>query len=136
MQSARLGDPSCTRSAQNSRPNAPVQLSLHSIRAGCNGLSHTSLLSRSQQQWRRSRRTGISAQAGKGAPPDIPKDKGPERRGGREWLQTLLSRFGPITQKPQNKFILDFEKPLVELDNRIKEVTSDSARMFQLEKNS
>lgn len=60
------------------------------------------------------------------APPDAPK--GPS--GGREWLQTLLSRFGPMTDKPQNTTILDFEKPLVELDNRIKEVhplASDTA---------
>ena len=52
-------------------------------------------------------------------PPDIPKG---QPRGGREWLQTLLSRFGPITQKPENTAVLDFEKPLVELDNRITEV--------------
>jgi acetyl-CoA carboxylase carboxyl transferase subunit alpha len=37
-------------------------------------------------------------------------------------LQSILSRFGPITEKSQNTAILDFEKPLVELDNRIKEV--------------
>lgn len=52
-------------------------------------------------------------------PPDAPRE---ERRGGKEWLQTLLSRFGPITQKAENTAVLDFEKPLVELDNRIKEV--------------
>ena len=52
-------------------------------------------------------------------PPDTPKV---ERRGGREWLQTLLSRFGPITEKAENTAVLDFEKPLVELDNRINEV--------------
>ena len=51
-------------------------------------------------------------------PPDAPK--GPS--GGREWLQTLLSRFGPKTEKAQNTSLLDFEKPQVELDNRIKEV--------------
>lgn len=63
----------------------------------------------------------IVAQAQKGQPdpPDAPRE---ERRGGREWLQTLLSRFGPITQKAENTAVLDFEKPLVELDNRIKEV--------------
>ena len=52
------------------------------------------------------------------SPPDAPK--GPS--GGREWLQTLLSRFGPMTERAQNTTVLDFEKPLVELDNRIKEV--------------
>ena len=63
----------------------------------------------------------IAVQAAKGAPdpPDTPKQ---ERRGGREWLQTMLSRFGPIAEKAENTAVLDFEKPLVELDNRIKEV--------------
>ena len=42
-------------------------------------------------------------------------------KGGREWLQTLLSRFGPMTERAQNTAVLDFEKPLVELDNRIME---------------
>ena len=56
-------------------------------------------------------------------PPDTPKDRA-EPSVGREWLQTLLSRFGPITEKAQNTAVLDFEKPLVELDNRIKEVRS------------
>lgn len=54
-------------------------------------------------------------------PPDIPKDE-TRRQGGREWLQQLLSKFGPITEKAENTHVLDFEKPLVELDNRIKEV--------------
>jgi len=53
-------------------------------------------------------------------PPDTPKEE--NRRGGREWLQQLLSKFGPITEKAMNTHVLDFEKPLVELDNRIKEV--------------
>lgn len=61
----------------------------------------------------------VQAQKGQPDPPDAPRE---ERRGGREWLQTLLSRFGPITQKAENTAVLDFEKPLVELDNRIKEV--------------
>lgn len=61
-------------------------------------------------------------------PPDAPRE---ERRGGKEWLQTLLSRFGPITQKAENTAVLDFEKPLVELDNRIKEVMP-SAQLVSL----
>lgn len=61
----------------------------------------------------------VQAQKGQPDPPDAPRE---ERRGGREWLQTLLSRFGPITQKAENTAVLDFEKPLVELDNRITEV--------------
>lgn len=57
-------------------------------------------------------------------PPDVPKDRsGPQ--GGREWLQSILSRFGPVKEKNSNTTVLDFEKPLVELDNRIKEVCSD-----------
>jgi hypothetical protein len=65
----------------------------------------------------------IAVKANKGAPdpPDTPKQ---ERRGGREWLQTMLSRFGPIAEKAENTAVLDFEKPLVELDNRIKEVST------------
>ena len=65
------------------------------------------------------RRLQVHAKKGNPDPPDAPKD---DRRGGREWLQTILSRFGPITEKAQNTAVLDFEKPLVELDNRIKEV--------------
>ena len=49
-------------------------------------------------------------------------------KGGREWLQTLLSRFGPMTERAQNTTVLDFEKPLVELDNRIKEVRRRSCQ--------
>ncbi len=52
-------------------------------------------------------------------PPDAPKDG---RKGGREWLETILSRFGPTTDRAQNIMTLDFEKPLLELDKRIKEV--------------
>lgn len=41
-------------------------------------------------------------------------------------LPTLRSiaacRFGPVKEKASNTTVLDFEKPLVELDNRIKEV--------------
>ena len=56
-------------------------------------------------------------------PPDTPKDRVEQAPSvGREWLHSLLSRFGPITEKPNNTAVLDFEKPLVELDNRIKEV--------------
>ena len=54
-------------------------------------------------------------------PPDVPKRRD-GRQGGREWLQSILSRFGPIREKASNTTVLDFEKPLVELDNRIKEV--------------
>ncbi|KAK9822886.1 hypothetical protein WJX74_001031 [Apatococcus lobatus] len=66
-------------------------------------------------------RAAVHCSAQKRDPPDAPKED-TQRRGGREWLQTLLSRFGPLTDKAPNRLILDFEKPLVELDNRIKEV--------------
>ncbi len=52
-------------------------------------------------------------------PPDAPKD---EKPGGREWLGTILSRFGPVKDKSVNTTVLEFEKPLLELDKRIKEV--------------
>lgn len=80
----------------------------------------------------RSCRPIVVAQAKAGRdPPDTPKDRA-EPSVGREWLQTLLSRFGPITQKAQNTAVLDFEKPLVELDNRIKEVTKILLHLFHL----
>lgn len=64
----------------------------------------------------------ITAQAmGQADPPDIPKPRG-QSQGGREWLQSILSRFGPVRERASNTTVLDFEKPLVELDNRIKEV--------------
>ena len=69
------------------------------------------------------RRGGLLTVAakGKGEPPDVPKPRG-QPAGGREWLQSILSRFGPVKEKASNTTVLDFEKPLVELDNRIKEV--------------
>ena len=55
-------------------------------------------------------------------PPDAPMGKKDTRPVGREWLESILSRFGPATDRAQNVTTLDFEKPLLELDNRIKEV--------------
>ena len=46
-------------------------------------------------------------------------------RRGQEWLSTILSRFGPATDRAQNVTTLDFEKPLLQLDQRIKEVEKD-----------
>lgn len=74
-------------------------------------------------------RSAVLCSAQKRDPPDAPKEE-TQRRGGREWLQTLLSRFGPLTDKAPNRLILDFEKPLVELDNRIKEVGSLASSPF------
>lgn len=34
----------------------------------------------------------------------------------------LLARFNPISEKASNTAVLDFEKPLVELDHKIREV--------------
>jgi acetyl-CoA carboxylase carboxyl transferase subunit alpha len=63
----------------------------------------------------------VQAKGKAGDPPDVPKPRD-QRQGGREWLQSILSRFGPVKEKASNTTVLDFEKPLVELDNRIKEV--------------
>jgi acetyl-CoA carboxylase carboxyl transferase subunit alpha len=77
----------------------------------------------SSLQARQPRRLSVAVAAkGKaGDPPDVPKPRD-QRAGGREWLQSILSRFGPVKERASNTTVLDFEKPLVELDNRIKEV--------------
>jgi hypothetical protein len=41
---------------------------------------------------------------------------------GKEWLDALIARFNPVREKAQTVTTLDFEKPLLELDKRIKEV--------------
>ena len=58
-------------------------------------------------------------------PPDAPRKVIQEEiiAEGREWLETILSRFGPIKERASTVTTLDFEKPLLELDKRIKEVT-------------
>ena len=75
----------------------------------------------------RASRLAVQAAKGKSGelPPDVPKSR--DRQGGKEWLQSILSRFGPVKEKASNTTVLDFEKPLVELDNRIKEVRPASA---------
>ena len=57
-------------------------------------------------------------------PPDAPKSTLTREiiAEGREWLETILSRFGPVKERAQQVTTLDFEKPLLELDKRIKEV--------------
>lgn len=72
------------------------------------------------------RRPRVAVRAKKADPPDVPKARD-QRVGGGEWLQSILSRFGPVKEKASNTTVLDFEKPLVELDNRIKEVRPASA---------
>lgn len=73
----------------------------------------------------RQQQRGVVAMAKEGKarsePPDVPKPRD-QPRGGKEWLQSILSRFGPVKERAANTTVLDFEKPLVELDNRIKEV--------------
>ncbi len=109
-----------------------TQLSLPELSGGCLRQGSSLLLKapagipryRCQPQQRRQHTCRVRAQAKEkktsADPPDIPKEE--NRRGGREWLQQLLSKFGPISEKAENTHVLDFEKPLVELDNRIKEV--------------
>jgi acetyl-CoA carboxylase carboxyl transferase subunit alpha len=55
-------------------------------------------------------------------PPSAPDE--PKAARGAAWLENLLARFGPTTDRAQNLTTLDFEKPLLELDKRIKEVRS------------
>lgn len=47
------------------------------------------------------------------------------------WLQDLVAKFGPVTERADNTTVLDFERPLAELDSRIREVRF-SASCFQL----
>lgn len=62
-------------------------------------------------------------------PPDAPKSKLTREiiAEGREWIGTILSRFGPVKERAQAVTTLDFEKPLLELDKRIKEVRQVAA---------
>ena len=69
------------------------------------------------------RKLSVKALGNAQDPPDVPKPRSSQPQGGREWLQSILSRFGPVREKASNTTVLDFEKPLVELDNRIKEVS-------------
>ena len=65
-------------------------------------------------------RVSVVARSGRPTPPDLPKDE--MGAVGREWLATILSRFGPVKEKAAMVTTLEFEKPLLELDKRIKEV--------------
>jgi hypothetical protein len=73
---------------------------------------------------------GRQGRPGRGQPQQTRAETGfgLTRQAGREWLQGLLSRFGPMNDKASNAYVLDFEKPLVELDNRIKEVGCPDCR--------
>jgi hypothetical protein len=54
-------------------------------------------------------------------PPDAPRDNIQE---GRKWIGTIFSRFGPVKDRAATITTLDFEKPLLELDKRIKEASA------------
>ena len=56
-------------------------------------------------------------------PPDAPAAKD-----GLEWLNTILARFGPVGSRDRTSsvFVLDFEKPLLELDKRIREASASA----------
>jgi hypothetical protein len=41
-----------------------------------------------------------------------------------EWYSHMKAEFGPVSSAPPTTAVLDFEKPLVELDRRIREVRS------------
>ena len=106
----RLVAGACEPQSVQSARNAPGQLGRRALRSAS--------LSRQQQQ----RSVAVRAK-GKSEPPDVPKARPKAvQQGGHEWLQTILSRFGPVKERASNTTVLDFEKPLVELDNRIKEV--------------
>lgn len=61
----------------------------------------------------------VRAMAG-AEPPDVPKDR--EETKHSDWFQMLLARFNPISGSATNNTVLDFEKPLFDLDNKILEV--------------
>ena len=46
------------------------------------------------------------------------------------WLQDLVAKFGPVTERADNTTVLDFERPLAELDSRIREVRSSESFFF------
>ena len=49
------------------------------------------------------------------------------------WLQGLVAKFGPVTERADNTTVLDFERPLAELDSRIREVRSFKFCFFRVE---
>lgn len=61
----------------------------------------------------------VFGKSNKPGPPDAPKEIIQE---GRKWIETILSRFGPVKARAQTVTTLDFEKPLLELDKRILDV--------------
>jgi hypothetical protein len=43
-------------------------------------------------------------------------------KSGEAWFQHMKAEFDPVSSAPPTTAVLDFEKPLVELDRRIREV--------------
>lgn len=88
--------------------------------------SHSRMAARPVPRARSAVRTprNVAASAGFSRSPAAPPDAPKETKQGREWLQTILSRFGPVKEKSQNPATLEFEKPLLQLDQRIKEVSA------------
>jgi len=76
-----------------------------------------------QQRAGQSTRPCINRPAARRASISRAVDKEGSLAQGREWLGSILSRFGPATDRAQNITTLEFEKPLLELDKRIKEVS-------------
>lgn len=48
----------------------------------------------------------------------------PAHKDASEWYAHMKAEFDPISSAPPTTAVLDFEKPLVELDRRIREVRS------------
>ena len=70
---------------------------------------------------RRPERSGVAAMAGAEGAEGAEGAKAPAKSRA-EWLQSFLKRFKPVEDKAENVTALPFEKPLFELDKRIKEV--------------
>jgi hypothetical protein len=93
----------------------------------CGGLrtSHQPLRAQPSRQPSRCPARQIAVQAKKGVPdpPDTPKQ---ERRGGREWMQTMLARFGPIPALQVRKVAEDNG---VDVSEQIKELEGRAAQV-------
>lgn len=48
----------------------------------------------------------------------------PAHKDASEWYAHMKAEFDPVSSAPPTTAVLDFEKPLVELDRRIREVRS------------
>lgn len=52
----------------------------------------------------------------------------PAHKPGEAWFNHMKCEFDPVSSAPPATAVLDFEKPLVELDRRIREVRKGRAR--------